>query len=255
MKVRPRWLKRLRNDWRVRAGLLVLAGSGIVLTAFADMFPGSGWVSIPSHLAGLEAGFSALSPFDERDEEDKAIGLLRQGDEGYKSIYSLLSTFDPTLPSLEDMLVMSSTEGVGDITAITVFKYETSLGSIPGIRPVLIQLEGGDLKPVCEIRDLAFLIRDRKVRFWSRLGSFIALIAVLLEALLVKSVISLPPDLRHVLRGRPVVESRDKQVGDELSVENGTDSRDRSGFLLVFSLVVVLGVLVLAQLRRRGDNG
>lgn len=254
MKVRPRWLKRLRNDWRVRIGLLVLAGLGILLTAFADMFPGSSWVSIPAHLAGLEAGFSALSRFDERGQE--AIGLLRQGDEGYESIYSLLPTFDPTLPSLEDMLVMSSTEGVGAIIAATsVFKYETSLGSIPGMRPVLIQLEGGNFKPVCEMRDLAFLIRDRKVRFWSRLGSFIALIAVLLEALLVKSVISLPPDLRHVLRGRPVVESRDKQVGYELSVENGTDSRDRSGFLLVFSLVVVLCVLVLAQLRRRGDNG
>lgn len=161
---------------------LCLGVVGSILTAFPDMFPYSDRVNIFPHLASLDTGFADLNTFDEIDEDDKAISVLRRGDEGYGDVYNLLRVFAPNIVS-SDAVAESPNKNLGAIFAFEGQKWSNPQGEIAIVRPVLILLEEQKPVPVCDLRDLAFLVRDLKVSSWARFGSSLTIVALFGQAM------------------------------------------------------------------------
>ena len=169
---------------RFKIAVLLLAILGAVIAQLPDLLPDSDLISAVPHLAELDAGLANLYQFDEKDSEGKAIAVLRRDEEGHAAIYSILRMFNPNMPHLEQLPTGPSPNNVGAIISREVFGWGNPYGNIPGFRPVLVGLprEGALVPvPVCDQRDVAFRIHDQKVRFWSRLGICLTIIALILS--------------------------------------------------------------------------
>ncbi len=244
-------LDKLRDSWTLKIVVLLIGAFGVILPALVDMFPDSSRVSLPPHLAALDAGFADLNRFDETDANDKAISVLRQGDEGYDNIYDLLKHFDPGILPLREAPILSSTHKTGAIVAVEVFRWGNPQGTLSLIRPLLLQLENEKLKPICDLRDMAFLIHDRKVRFWSRIGSAMALVALLLGMAL-----SSPSRSQHSNQPEPLQEKQTLIASTQPETEaSRTESFAHDNkiylYLLLGLLVGVLVGVLLPQTKKR----
>jgi len=150
------------------------------------MCPDCGLVSMPSHLAALDTGFTSLTRFDREDSDGTAVGVLEREEEGYKEIYKLLRVIDPSLPHFRKVAANTSTfKTQGLIWTKKEIRWHNVHGEISLFLPVLVHLEerGAISVPVCDIRHLASLIHEQKVSFWSALGSALTLAALFLEAI------------------------------------------------------------------------
>ncbi len=180
------WFRRLSRSCRFRALLLALGGLGAILTNLPDMLPDSRLTSIWPSLHAAEVGFADLNRLDETNAATgEGIAVLRRQDPGYDAVRGLLLTFDPSLPDPRSPTTDSSDPIMGSILVLEALHWETAQGRLPLFRPVVYHLGQSGPRVVCEMRDLAFLIRDRKIRFWSWLGSGVALLVLILEIMLV----------------------------------------------------------------------
>jgi hypothetical protein len=244
-------LDKLHDSWLLKVVVLLIGAFGVILPALVDMFPDSSWVSLPPHLAALDAGFANLNRFDELDVNSKAIGVLRQGDEGYDNIYDLLRHFDPGILPLSEASILSSTHRTGAIIAVDVFEWGNSQGKLALIRPLLLQLENEKLKPICDLRDMAFLIRDRKVRFWSRIGSAVALVALLLQTALSSS-----PRSQHSYQPELLQEKQIRLTDTQLETEaNCSESFARANKIYPYLLLGFIVGLLVGVLLPRNKKG
>jgi hypothetical protein len=231
--------------------VLFIGVFGIIITELPDMYPDSNLISIPPHLASLDAGLADLTRFDEVDANDKAISVLRDGDKGYAVIYRLLRIFDPSIPTLKEASANSPSQRMGIIVSTEEIKWSNPYGKIPIFRPVLLvefQEPGLTPVPVCDMRDLAFLIHDQKARFWSRLGVTLALVALFLQTI---------PALSIATRSS---QQSSKEIEHQLETATSVDKQDADKkrtstafgrLLLAVSLGTVFGVL-LSKVGRRG---
>lgn len=237
-------LDKLRDNWPLKIVVLLTGAFAIFLPALVDMFPDSNWVSLPPRLAALDAGFADLNHFDETDSNGKDIGVLRQGDEGYDNIYGLLRHFDPGILPLREAPILSSTHKTGVIVAVEVFRWGNPQGNLSLVRPLLLQLENEKLKPICDLRDMAFRIHDRKVRFWSRIGSAVAFVALLLETALSSPSRSQHSNQPELIQEKQTVIAGTQPEADASRTERFAHDNKTYLYLLLGLLVgVLIGVL------------
>ena len=247
-------MKRLIQILQAPSGVilvLLLGVFGILLTELPDMFPDSDLVSVPPHLASLDAGFSDLTRFDSVDANDNPISILHCGEEGYKAIYNLLRTFDPSIPILEDITTDSQTRAIVTTEAI---KWNNPHGEMPVFRPVMLYFEelGNNPVPICDMRDLAFLIRDCKVSFWSGTGSALAFVALLLQT--VPALTRVTEPVQQDLTETQIQPVSDNYGGDIILKKepiNIYSDQNAASFLIVLSLCVVFIVILILRLKKQ----
>ena len=233
--------------------LLVFGALGIVLTNLPDMLPHSKLTTALPPLAQLDAGFADLNRFDELAGGGNSISVLQEGDKGYDAICSLLRIVDPSIPSPKKGFVDSSIQKRGRIIASEAVGWSNPYGSIPVIRSVLIELKEGAFKPICTMRELAFLVREKKFREWSRLGNALALVALALQTMLALSTAKKSPRPRSIETPHQLepLKPHDEYIGREAGpVGNGT-SRIGSGLLVIVSLCIALGTMLFLRARKR----
>jgi hypothetical protein len=104
------------------------------------------------------------------------------------------------------------------------------------------------------MRDLAFLIRDRKASFWSRLGSILALVALWLQTI---------PALSSITRSAQQISSStlcqaEQEIPDEgqanIEVSTTKDTNKNVWMLPLVHLYAVLGVILLWYFVRGGNR-
>lgn len=157
------------------------------MTELPDLFPDSQVVvAFPPHIAALRSGFSDLSRLDARDSRGKPIGVLQGTDRGYLEIFTLLRVFDPSIDRFFPASADSRGQTSPDIVLSEASTYIVGSRAIPIVRPVSLidpgQPEQGPIL-ICDMRDLALLIRDRTIRFWSRLGVGIAVLGLVFQTI------------------------------------------------------------------------
>jgi hypothetical protein len=110
------------------------------------------------------------------------LGVLQETDSGYLEILRLLRVFDPSIDRFLPAGADSRDQTLPDI----VLSEAPTFAAQPIVRPVSLidreQPEQG-LIPICDMRDLALLIRDRTNRFWSRLGVGIAVLGLVFQTI------------------------------------------------------------------------
>jgi hypothetical protein len=167
-------------------------------------------------------------------------------DRGYEAIYNLLRTFDSSIPTLDDRPPDSQTRA---IVASKEINWSNPLGEVPVFHPVMFYSEelGNTPSPVCDMRDLAFLIHDRKVSFWSRTGSALALLALFLQA--VPSLTKLDGRAGEntaeeivcsIIHDQP----REDTIPKKRSVNACSDRKSANSFAILF-LCIAIGVIIL----------
>ena len=228
---------------------------GTVLPALVDMFPSASWTSI-LHLRKLDTGFANLSSFDTTIHfsdtgNEETGGVLYQHEEGYDAIYNLLRTFDPQLPTLQEIKARTSTPDEGAILVHDVFKWRNVGGFIPMFRPVQLSLKQSGVAPICELGDLADLIRDSKLRFWSRLGSALALLGLLIPLMPISKSATAFPTLHESVGQTELVdgEARQESIGQN---SRKSKSEATAGFLVALALGIVLAIRLIVK--RKGEK-
>jgi hypothetical protein len=249
-RVNRRLFDRLRTSSLLQLLVLCIGAFGSVLPSLPDMFPNSKWVNVLPALDAIQVGYADLSRMDEASRDGRALGILRDGDTGYSAICDLLRVFDPTLTS---EAANPSAEKIASIAATQEMSWSNPQGSIAVLRPVLVELVAtGQWKPVCDMRDLAFLIHDNRIRLWSRVGSFLAFTALLLQAALLIGVTRSsrnakePP--RQIDGTRPVEEQAFAAKGPVKAQTSGAPIR---GLRLAILACIAAGVLVLLRFKKR----
>jgi len=228
---------------------------GAILPALVDMFPNASWTSI-LHLRKLDAGFASLSSFDDTIHfsdtgNEKTGGLLHQREEGYDAIYSLLRTRDSQLPTLQEIKASTSTPDQGAIFVYEVERFRNVGGSIPTFRPVQLSLRESGVVPLCELGDLADLIRERKLRFWSRLGSALALLGLLIPLMPTSKSITASPTPNESVSQIELIDGEPRQ---ESTREDSRKSKSEAtaGFLLAVG--IVLGIILTAKRKEQKSS-
>jgi hypothetical protein len=164
--------------------LIAIGFCGIFLGTLPDLFPQL--ISLPPNLKQYDYALETLTI---KDEDDNASKRLKVGDIGYKQIYNLIRSFDPvTMPPLSETITKSKEQkGFGTIASIRggmKWRPKTSqFESEKSIDPFLFvcfKAERKIYEPICQMNDLLSLVREAKMRFWSRFGFFFAFVALLL---------------------------------------------------------------------------
>lgn len=164
--------------------LIVIGFLGIFLGTLPDLFPQ--YISLLPNLKKYDAGLRALEMDELHDVNQR---LLKYGEDGYLQITKLLKSFDPiSIPSLK--IIADDNRRLQQAWTIASvksgMKWSPQIGSIPATQSIeafvfiCIKTDKGIYKPICDIRDLKNLVREAKVRFWSRTGFFFAFIALVI---------------------------------------------------------------------------
>lgn len=160
--------------------LLTVGVLGIFLGILPDIRPDL--ANRPAYFAALESGLTRLGQFDYKTTGGKPLALLRPGDYGYAEIYGLLRVFDSGLLPLKDLPDISQAKGGYRIgVSLPPLSYATSGGELPVLSFVVFERAPEEVQPICFVRDLAFLVHDVKVRYWTRVGFAFAFVAVFLD--------------------------------------------------------------------------
>jgi hypothetical protein len=164
--------------------LIAIGFCGIFLGTFPDLFPQL--ISLPPNLKQYDYALKTLTITNESDSASK---LLRVGDKGYNQIYNLIRSIDPvTMPPLAETITISKEkEGFGTIASVKggmkwrpkTLTYESQKTLDPFLF-ICFRVERGGYEPICQMNDLQNLVREAKIRFWSRFGFFFAFLALLL---------------------------------------------------------------------------
>lgn len=163
--------------------LIAIGFCGIFLGTLPDLFPQL--ISLPPNLKQYDYALKTLTITNESDIASK---LLRVGDKGYNQIYNLIRSIDPvTIPPLAETITISKEKkGFGTIASVKsgmewqpkTLTYESQKSLDPFLF-ICFRAERG-YEPICLMNDLQNLVREAKMRFWSRFGFFFAFLALLL---------------------------------------------------------------------------
>lgn len=230
--------------------ILILGIFGVILPSLVDMFPSASWTSV-LHLRELDIGFAELSDFNDTIRfsdtgEQKTGGVLYRNDGGYDAIYGLLQTINPELPSLQEMKMNSITPEGGAIFVYDGMTWDNEGGSLPWFRPVQLSLKERGVTPICELKDLPPLIRDYKVRFWSRVGSALALLALVAPFILLSDFLELPQKPTAPIK---VVNPEVTPAKVNAHLSNQRAHKAHTWLLLVSVLCIILSVSLLRKSR------
>ncbi|MBN1972532.1 MAG: hypothetical protein JW787_02750 [Sedimentisphaerales bacterium] len=240
-----KFLSSLNKVVVVRLILLAFGFLGTFIIALPDIYPNSNLISLPPYIASLDAGFADLNRFDEVEQgTGTSISILRRADRGYEAIYDLVQIFNPNISS------------TGAIRADEEIKWRTAYGKIPIFRPVLfLDYSGQEVKPIpiCNLGDLAFLIRDYKIRFWSGVGVTVVLIVLISQLALeiILAVSTEPIGALHLRAEEPI-----KQLA-ALNISEGRErvksSSGKEGIAGILFLVFLF-FLLLVQIKKGGSK-
>ena len=153
--------------------LLILGILGVCIGTLPDLFPNQ----IDSFLIGkykkMNIAYKRLVDYAKipRGIRDNEIAL-NKNDLGYKAIYNHLRSLDPSLPPFN-----KSGNSFADITIDTGGFINTNMELLMN-QVVQVKDSKNNWLPVCEMRELYFIIRDSYIRFFTRLGLSFAFIAL-----------------------------------------------------------------------------
>ncbi len=174
--------------------LISIGFCGIFLGTLPDLFPQ--FISLLPNLKQYDYALNSLTINNGPDNKTK---ILKMDEKGYSQIYHLIRSIDPiTMPSLSETLANAKDKkGFGSIASVPggmKWSPKTSgFESQKSLDPFLFicfKTERGVYEPICQMRDLQNLVRNAKVRFWSRVGFSFAFIALLLgEGVAIKDLI------------------------------------------------------------------
>jgi hypothetical protein len=155
---------------------------GIFLGTLPDLFPDV-LLHCP-YFRMLHRGVATLSTFpDETSNSD-----LNRDDKAYKAIYKLLRSVDPhTLPPLKETLALQGDKYRCNIKGVKSGEQWNAVAppdqkSKRTMEPIYIcfRTPQNIAEPICSLEDLKFLVRDVETRVCSRLGFFLAFVALIL---------------------------------------------------------------------------
>ena len=155
--------------------LIMVIFCGIFFGTLPDL-----WPSILSRLpyfSRLDSGIKKLSrPFTSLDRNDR----------GYIPVYRLLRTVAPNiLPPLQEVLALPRNHGTAELIKVkSGFIWQPTVQGKKTKNPistiyVCFRTQENTVDPICEFRDLMFIVRDFKTRWCSRMGFFFAFLALL----------------------------------------------------------------------------
>ena len=153
--------------------LLIIGILGLCIGTLPDLFPNQ----IDSFLIGkykkMNIAYKRLVDYAKipRGIRDNEIAL-NKNDLGYEVIYNHLRSLDPSLPPFN-----KSGNSFADITIDTGGFMNTNMELLMN-QVVQVKDSKNNWLPVCEMRELYFIIRDSYIRFFTRLGLSFAFIAL-----------------------------------------------------------------------------
>ena len=145
----------MKSAW-YHIAVLLLGMSGVFLGTLPDLIPA--WIPLAPYTAALESGHEKLT-----------AGTLRPTDDGFEEIYELLGTFQPNWAP--PLLIVVKTE----------LSFTSAGVELPAFQTARFYYGPKQDKPVCFMRDVAFLVRDAKFRWWTRFGFSITFAALILQ--------------------------------------------------------------------------
>lgn len=162
--------------------LILVVFLGILLGTLPDLWPSG--LSLVPYFRKLDLGLAKLSHFPTPDDKN---AYLNRNDPSYIPIYQLLRSLDPhTLPPIAETLSGRSGSGEGQLIGVkSGMRWQaqaqgTKSENVMEIVYVCFRTRADLAEPVCDLRDLKFLIRDVKTRLCSRVGFAFAFIALFL---------------------------------------------------------------------------
>lgn len=163
------------------AVLILVVFLGIFLGTLPDLWP-SGLSCFP-YFKKLDFGLAKLSQFSTPDAKN---AYLNRNDPAYAPIYGLLRSLDSyTLPPIGEVLAIQGGSRKAQLIGVKSARWRANAQgskSESAIETVYVcfRTPRDTAEPVCDLRDLKFLVRDTKTRLCSRVGFSFALIALLL---------------------------------------------------------------------------
>ena len=156
---------------------------GILLGTLPDLWP-SGLSRFP-YFNRLDAGLKRLDNFSNPEIKNT---YLNRNDDSYVPIYRLLRSLDShTLPPVKEIIDLTGDNHKAQLIGVKSGEKwratnKEGKGSDKAMETIYIcfRTEENIAEPLCEMRDLKFLVRDFKTRWCSRLGFFFAFLALLL---------------------------------------------------------------------------
>jgi hypothetical protein len=161
--------------------MLIIGLLGIFFGTLPDLFPSAVPVFLIGYNRELEVGYKQLTkhlsvPIKERDS-DIALG---KNDYGYNSIYLILHKLNPkVIPPLSNL----GNDRFGNLSFDHGFDFVSSgTGLLPN-QVLFFEKSTDRWRAVCEMRDLFFIIRDSHIRYYARIGFFLAFISISIEGI------------------------------------------------------------------------
>jgi len=162
--------------------IILVVFLGIFLGTLPDLWP-SGLSKLP-YFNRLDTGLEKLDHFSTHEIKNT---YLNRNDKGYIPIYRLLSTIAPyTLPPLKETLALSGSRSEAQLIGVkSGTKRRATAEGIQSKKAmetiyICFRTQEDIAEPLCELRDLMFIVRDFKTRWCSRFGFFFAFLALLL---------------------------------------------------------------------------
>ena len=158
---------------KIHISLLILGALGLFIGTLPDLLPNQVDLFLIGKYKKMNTAYKRLVEYAKipRGIRDNEIALNKE-DLGYEVIYNHLRSLDPSLPPFN-----KSGNSFSDITIDSRGFMNTNMELLMN-QVVHIRDSNNNWLPVCEIREIYFIIRDSYIRFFTRLGqsfSFIAL--------------------------------------------------------------------------------
>jgi hypothetical protein len=165
----------LKNVW-LHVVLALLAFLGIFIGILPDLFPDL--ASQYPRFKKMDKGFEELNNF----KEIKSQGILfekselNQDDNGYEEVYNLLRSIDRS----GTIKIFNTTPKSINIQKPQIYGLKDNRLKW-GSKSLFVGVFMGGPGPICMMPELGFLMKEAKLRFFSRVGFGFAALAVILQ--------------------------------------------------------------------------
>ena len=162
--------------------MLLLGLLGIFWGTLPELFPNAVPIFLVGNNKKLEICYKIFTEHLSipRGKRNKDMALQKNED-GYKAIYLILSKINPNIvPPLSN----KSSKEFGRFSFDKGINFVSS-GTFLFLNQVIFyEISTNQWRPICEMRDLFFMIRDSQFRYYARLGFLLVFISILIEGII-----------------------------------------------------------------------